>query len=69
MFFFVYPRAIKSRVPRGTRGLKQAEVDTDQTIALSRPAWDAGIETSRIVDEVISKEGRVPRGTRGLKQR
>ena len=53
-----------SRVPRGTRGLKQIGLIASQPIPQSRPAWDAGIETEYFgrTDSQINVASRVGRG-------
>jgi len=56
------------RVPRGTRGLKHYDNMEYYQNKLSRPAWDAGIETLLRIKQQQQQQRRVPRGTRGLKQ-
>ena len=55
---------IQGRVPRGTRGLKLIYNYSYLTICKSRPAWDAGIETttSRRMQRPGPVASRVGRG-------
>ncbi len=54
---------MQRRVPRGTRGLKQHADPAIKPLHLSRPAWDAGIETMSLMQvhmrlDVASRVGR-----------